>query len=260
MKRIVPLLMLAAFAFAVLLVGLPASSAYAFDPPWPAGLPWPTTVPWPSASPLTIGVPWSPSAQAFPVYVATPVPPAVTFPLAGPSPVPPVVVSGSVLPPFVRPSSDIAASSVAPPIQNIPGGSTIATAYVAGDTWRTLGVGGVAWYRIGASGEHMDVWLDASPQNGVSMSIFAPNGGDHPIGQGTSYNADPTRLFWAGGHWNGDGYWYARITNNSPVSVLYRVTSSQQDISNRSCWSYWEHIGSAPVYWTECNRSATNGN
>jgi hypothetical protein len=102
----------------------------------------------------------------------------------------------------------------------------------------------------------MDVWLDATPHTGVSMAIFAPNGGDHPIGHGTPFNADPTRLLWSGGHWDGDGYWYALIVNSNPVPVQYRVTSSQQDISNRSCFSYWENYAtsSVPVYWTECNR------
>ena len=267
MKRIIPLIMLAVFVVVVLFTSLPASPAYAFDPPWPAGLPWPTTVPWPTANPLTIGVPWSPSAQSFPVYVTTPVPPAVTLPVPRPLPIPPVIVSGGApqpaIPPVVvsagvpqpaiPPSSNSVAPSIAPPMLD-SGGSTKASAYVAGDNWRSLSAGASAWYRIGTSGEHMDVWLDASPHTGVSMAIFAPDGGDRPIGQGSPFNADPTRLFWSGGHWSGDGFWYARISNDSPVSVLYRVTSSQQDISNRSCFSYWEHIRTALVYWTECNR------
>ena len=276
MKRIIPFIVFAVFALIISLAGLPASPAYAFDPPWPGGIPWPTTVAWPTASPLTIGVPWSPPSQSFPVYVATPVPPApalqVTGPLplpsvapavpvAGALPLPPVVGSGSgPLPPIASSSnvapSSVAPSSVAPSLPDSSGGSTQATAYLAGDTWRTLGAGGVVWYRVGASGEHMDVWLDATPHAGVSMAIFAPNGGDHPIGQGTPFNADPTRLLWSGGHWDGGGYWYARITNSNPVSVQYRVTSSQQDIGNRSCFSYWEYLVNSPnpVYWTECNR------
>ena len=252
MKRIVPLVALAAFAATALFGGLTASPAYAFDPPWPGGIPWPTTVPWPTASPLTIGVPWSPPIQSYPAYVTTPVPPVVALPVAGSIPLPPVVVAGSVPSPANPSASYPAASSVAPPMPDAPGGSTQETAYIAGDTWRTLGGGGVVWYRVGASGEHMDVWLDASPHIGVSMSIFAPNGGVEPIGRGTPFNADPTRLLWSGGHWSGSGYWYARITNSSPVSVQYRVTSSQQDISNKTCWSYWEYIGTMPVYWTKC--------
>jgi hypothetical protein len=63
MRKTVPLIVLAAFAVLVLLSGLTASPAYAFDPPWPSGIPWPTTVPWPTANPLTIGVPWSPPTQ-----------------------------------------------------------------------------------------------------------------------------------------------------------------------------------------------------
>ena len=255
MKKIVPLVVLAALAFIVLLLGdLTASPVYAFDPPWPGGIPWPTTVPWPTANPLTIGVPWSPPGQSLPVYAATPLPAANVLPAAEPSPLPPVNLANNVPLPPLSAASNSPVYGVAPTLPDSSGGATQATAYLADNTWRTLSAGGVVWYRVGASGEHMEVWLDATPHSGVSMAIFAPNGGDHPIGQGTPFNADPTRLVWSGGHWSGGGYWYARITNSNPTSVQYRVSSSEQDISNKSCFSYWETIGTSPVYWTECNR------
>ena len=280
MKRIVPLFVLAVLVVIGLLAGMPASSAYAFDPPWPAGIPWPTTVPWPTASPLQIGVPWSPSIPTYPVYVvpAAPLPAAPVVP--APAVLPPVVVSSGVpaatpLPPIVVPSDvsvplpPVIAPSynpapvipvsgnpvpviAAPPVVDASGGSTRDSALVPGDTWRALGAGASVWYRIGASGDHMDVWLDATPHSGVGMAIYAPNGSDQPIGRGTPYNADPTRLVWSGGHWTGGGYWYALITNSNPMAIQYRITSSQQNISNKSCWSYWEYIGSSPVYWTKC--------
>ncbi len=270
MKRIVPQFVLAALAVTVLLAGKPASSAYAFDPPWPAGIPWPTTVPWPTASPLKLGVPWSPSYQTYPVYVVTPVPSAAAPVVAAPLPLPPVVVSSSVpapsplppvvvssglaapLPPVIPPSNNPAPANGVTSDANSLGGSTRDSALVPGDTWRSLDAGANVWYRIGSSGDHMDVWLDATPRTGVGMTIYAPNGSDQPVGRGTPHNADPTRLVWSGGHWSGDGYWYALITNSNPISIQYRVTSTQQDITNKTCWSYWEYIGSNPVYWTKC--------
>jgi hypothetical protein len=278
MKRIVPPFVLAALAVLVLLAGMPASSAYAFDPPWPAGIPWPTTVPWPTASPLTIGVPWSPAIQSYPVYVApaaplpsvpvvpapavlppvvvssgvpvaTPLPPVVVSSF-GSAPLPPVVVPSNNSAPIVPVSGNPAPANVAPPATDFSGGSSRASALPPGDAWHTLGAGASLWYRIGTSGNHIDVWLEATPLGGVGMLIYAPNGSDVPIGRGTLSKDD--RLGWSGGHWSGEGYWYALVTNGNPMSIQYRITSSQQDISNKSCWSYWEYIGSTPVYWTKC--------
>jgi hypothetical protein len=272
MKRIVPLFVLAVFVITVLLVGLPASSAHAFDPPWPAGIPWPTTVPWPTANPLKLGVPWSPSYQSYPVYVATPVPlpaapvaaalsplPSVVVSSGVPasSPLPPVVVSSGFpapLPPVIPSSNNFVPANVATSDTNSDGGSTRYSALIPGDTWRALSAGASVWYRIGASGEHMDVRLNASPLSGVSMVIYAPNGSDQPIGRGTLDNADSSRLIWSGGHWNGDGSWYALVTNSNPIPVQYRITSTHQDISNKTCRSYWENLpnGLTNVYWTVC--------
>ena len=99
----------------------------------------------------------------------------------------------------------------------------------------------------------MDVWLDANPLGGVSMAIYAPNGSDTPIGRGTPDNSNPPRLVWSGGHWQGEDNWYALITNSNPVPVQYRIQSTARDISNKTCFSYWEYIGTALVYWTKCD-------
>ena len=212
MKRIVPLFVLAAFVVTLLFIGMPVSSAYAFDPPWPGGIPWPTTVPWPTANPLKLGVPWSPSYQSYPVSVATPVPPPAAPVIAASSPLPPVVVSSSVpapsplppvvvssdfsapLPPVSQPSNNPVPANVATSDTNSSSGSTRDSALIPGDTWRTLGAGANVWYRIGSSGEHMDVWLDATPHTNVGMTIYAPNGSDQPVGRGTPFNCRPNAL------------------------------------------------------------------
>ena len=286
-KPIVHLLALAGLACVLLLAAMPTSSAYAFEPPWPAGIPWPTTVPWPTANPLQIGVPWSPSQQTYPVYVPTPVPPVPQpYFVSAPTPLPPFVqqqpiysaptplpplapqsITPTPLPP-INWSSNYVAPTPLPPVSSqsdpsnppsviIPpapvtfGGTTRSSALEPSDSFRTLNAGASVWYRIGTSGTHIDVWLEANPLGGVSMAIYAPNGSDAPIGRGTPDNSQ--RLVWSGGHWEGEGNWYALIANSNPVSVQYRIQSSARDISNKSCYSYWEYIGTSLVYWTKCN-------
>jgi hypothetical protein len=270
-NTIVHLLALVGLAFVLLLAVMPTSSAYAFEPPWPAGIPWPTTVPWPTANPLQIGVPWSPSQQTYPVYIPTPVPPVVQQPIySAPAPLPPVAPQASAptpLPPVMLPSY-YAAPTPLPPIssQSYPSnpppavippapvtysGSTRSDALEPSDSFRTLNAGASVWYRIGTSGTHIDVWLEANPLGGVSMAIYAPNGSNQPIGRGTPDNSG--RLVWSGGHWEGEGNWYAQITNSNPVAVQYRIQTSGRDVSNKSCYSYWEYIGTNRVYWTSCN-------
>jgi hypothetical protein len=60
------------------------------------------------------------------------------------------------------------------------------------------------------------------------------------------------RLVWAGGHWQSDGDWVARVTNTNPTAVQYKLTTTAKDMSNKSCYSYWEYINGSPYYWTEC--------
>ncbi len=251
MKRILQVAIYAALA--LLFVGISASSAVADEPPWPAGIPWPTTMPWPTASPLKLGVPWSPSQQTYPVYAPAPAPVQPYF-VPAPTPLPPVVQPSSYsapLPPVILPSNNPAPVS-APPAASYSSGSAPYDALEPTNSWRTLGAGSSVWYKIGTDGVHMDVWLESSPHSGVAMAVYAPNNFDRPVGRGTPDKADPTRLLWSGGHWSGEGNWYALITNSNPMSIQYKIGRTQMDISNKSCYSYWEYIGTNLVYWTKC--------
>jgi hypothetical protein len=120
-----------------------------------------------------------------------------------------------------------------------------------GDAWQTLGAGAQVWYKIGNGGVHIDVLLQAQPLDGVTMDVFAPTQLGQPIGRGTYQNA-LGGLVWAGGHWSSEGDWLARINNSNQMPVQYKLSSNVKDISNKTCHSYWEHIGTAPVYWTIC--------
>lgn len=124
---------------------------------------------------------------------------------------------------------------------------------IPADTWRTLGAGARVWYIVGSGGVHMDVFLQAKPLDGVTMEVYAPDQLDQPIGHGT-YQAASGALVWAGGHWSSEGDWLARVVNGSSISVQYKLTSSAKNISNKSCYSYWEYIGDQRVYWTECQK------
>jgi hypothetical protein len=119
------------------------------------------------------------------------------------------------------------------------------------DAWRTLGAGARIWYKVGSGGEHIDVFLEGKPLDGLSLEVYAPGQLDQPIGHGT-LQAATNRLVWAGGHWQSAGDWLGRVTNSNPVSVQYKLVSSGQNISNKSCYSYWESLGNSSVYWTKC--------
>jgi hypothetical protein len=206
-------------------IALPATPAAASDPPLPDGLPFPVGMPWPSAQPLKVGVPWSPTQSNSA--------PSRSVTIVAPANVP------------------VAPSFTAPIAQN---GISRASALEPTNTWQLLGAGASVWYHIGTNGVHMDVWLDANPASGVKMAIFAPNGSDKPIGNGTPYKSDPTRLSWSGGHWQARGNWYALITNGNPFPIQYKIERAQREIGEKSCYSYWEYIGANLVYWTECER------
>jgi hypothetical protein len=114
--------------------------------------------------------------------------------------------------------------------------------------------GASLWFKIGTGGERMEVFLDSDPSDGVSLSIFGPGNTSDPIGHGT-VQKNSQRLQWAGGHWNGEGVWYARITNNNSTTARFTFTSSSQAIGNKSCYSYWENYPTGQrVYWTECQK------
>jgi hypothetical protein len=119
------------------------------------------------------------------------------------------------------------------------------------DAWQTINPGASAWHKIGSGGFHISVFLDAKPLDGINMDIFAPGQLEQPIGRGTLQSATG-QLVWAGGHWQSEGDWLARVTNRTLTAVQYKLSSSTKDISNKSCYSYWEYIGNQPYYWTEC--------
>ena len=259
-KRLVQL----ATLLALLLLGATAHSVIAYDPPtWPQGLPWgmPTVMPWPTARPLSVGETWSPPVPGNSVAPGAVIPPSIV-PQPVVSPVP-LVISPVIhsVPPVVNPipvvivpqptAAPIAQDILAPIIS---GGSSPANPINPTGSWQLLESGANVWYRIGTGGVQMQVFLDTDPpNNNVTLSIYAPGQLNKPIGKGTPYTLDRTRLVWNGGHWNSNGDWLAVITNYNPMAVRYKITSSAQDISNKTCHSYWEKIGNNPVYWTICD-------
>jgi hypothetical protein len=120
------------------------------------------------------------------------------------------------------------------------------------DAWRTIDPGAHVWYRIGRGGFHISAFLDAKPLDGISMDIYAPGQLEQSIGRGTLQKATGL-LVWSGGHWQSEGDWLARVSNSNPTSIQYKLTSTAKDMSNKSCYSYWEDINGQPYYWTECS-------
>ncbi len=130
-------------------------------------------------------------------------------------------------------------------------GANPASPLVPINGWQTLSAGSSVWYVIGDGGVHMDVAMQAKPLDGVTFEVYAPAQLDQPIGHGT-YQTQTDSLVWAGGQWQANGNWLARILNRNPMAVQYKFTSSAKDIHNKSCRSYWETLGGSPVYWTVC--------
>jgi hypothetical protein len=148
----------------------------------------------------------------------------------------------------VRPPAPPVASPTPPATY---GGDSPSDPLTPADSWQTLGAGARVWYIIGSGGVHMDVFLEAKPLDGITMEVYAPGQLDQPIGHGT-FQAASGSLVWAGGHWQSEGDWFARVINGNSFSVQYKLTSSAKNISGKSCYSYWENIGDARVYWTKC--------
>ncbi len=174
-----------------------------------------------------------------------------TTPTATPSPTPTRVFAAATPASKQASQQTVATITIAAPqaAAPSPSGDSPLNAIVAGDTWRNIGSGASVWYKIGKAGDHMEVFLEASPLQGVSMQVFAPGNLDRPIGQGS---LERGRLVWAGGKWNSSSDWLARVTNNNPGTVSYRLTSSTREIGACDSWSYWEWIGKNLVYWTAC--------
>ena len=211
--------------------------------------------PWPTAHPLDIGTPW-----VIVTFTPTATPTATVAP---PTSVSPRSISRSrrkapsratATPlPTTTPLPSVASAPIATTVIASAGrGDSPASALAPNDTWQNLDAGASVWYRIGSGGAHMDVWLDARPPSGMNMAIYAPYELNRPIGRGTPNKSDPTRLNWSGGYWRADGDWYALVTNGNSFPVQYRITSTQTGIGKKSCYSYWEYIGSNYVYWTVC--------
>ncbi len=285
MRRIFPSALLTLVVLTLVLMELSVAPVFASDPP--PGLPWGKGTPWPTAMPLRVGVPFSVNGnppvvrQVQPLAIATKVRPA---PLVVPAPVvptpvpPPPVVAAPVVPTPVPPPPVVAAPVVpiaapppapvvvptavppAPVASATNSGSDISNALEPGDTMRTLGSGASVWFRVGSAasaGVHMDVWLDISTDSNVDLAVYAPNQLDNlsgpPAGRGTPFQNNRRRLHWTGGGSNAVyGIWYARITNNNPYSIDYKLTTENAAIAPKSCTSYWEWIGPNLVWWSAC--------
>ena len=237
-QRVAQVLVLSTLTVALLLVS--ASSVIASDPTGSPGIPWPTTMIWPTARPLKVGEVWSPGIGVLPT--ATPIPAIVLAPKPAPLSAPVIVL----------PNPSPMPVNVPAPAPSFSGGTDPSNPLNPTGVWQTLNAGTSVWYRIGSNGVHMDVWLDAVPHSNISMAIYAPYQWHKPIGYGTPFAKDPSRLVWSGGHWDANGDWLAKISNNNPMAIRYLLSSSARDISNKSCSSYWEYIGPNLVYWTHC--------
>ncbi len=223
------------FGFALMWLALSAVPAFADGPATaPAGLPFPLGQPWPAAHPLSIGERFSPSLPAQSFVPVNPQPQVVPTPTQVPVPSKPVA-------PPPAPAANV--SAVSDPMRSLE----------PSNTWQVIDPGSATWHKIGFGGVHMDVVLEVDPAGSLTMDVFPPGDFNRAIGQGTPNKGDTSRLVWAGGHWRAQGDWMARITNNTSVAVRYKLTSSANDVSNKSCYGYWEWIGADHVWWTVCN-------
>lgn len=237
------------FALVVLALGLVllmVATAGAAEPR-EQGVPWLTQTPWPTPRVLQVGERFSLATGviALPTLPSAPAPRALAVPHNLPAPAP-RMPAPTLLPVAPVPAQPPVAAALA------RDGATPERALVADGAARTLAAGASVWYLVGHGGQHIDVFLDAQPLSGMSFAVFAPGNLSNPIGQGT-LQPSSGRLVWAGGHWRSQGDWFARVTNHNSMTVQYRVTTSARDISNKSCYSYWEYYQTgAYVYWTEC--------
>ncbi len=235
--------------------------------PVPGGLPWNMQTPWPTARPLKPGEAFAPGALPAPTLTPTSVPPvapaarslAAPAIVVVPSPAPVVVAPVMAAPPALpapasvpAPAPSVVAIKPVAPAPTGNGESPLSPLNTDGN-WRALNGGASVWHRVGKGGQRMEVTLEASILNAVSLDVFAPGDYQRPIGRGTE-SKNTSALLWGGGHWRSSGDWLARVTNASGATIQYRLTSSASNIGDRSCFGYWEYIGTAPVYWMECNR------
>jgi len=160
-----------------------------------------------------------------------------------------------ILPPTPTPSA-VALVSNAPAF--VPRGGSPLDAMDVKDEWHDLAPGAVHWYKIdNGNNLLLDVWLDSKPSGGVTLAAFSPeqtNGlsvATPPKGRAAPVKTEPSHdIFWLGS--SARGVWYFLVTNTNPFPVQYMI-GDKQSTFDRNCWSYWEYIGSTPVYWTKCS-------
>ena len=180
-----------------------------------------------------------------PTVTRTPLKPTIT-PTALPTPTATVTLK-----PTARVIRSIAPTVVPQVALPVASGADPSNPMLPADAWRILGASAHVWYKIGDGGVHMDVALQAKPLDGLSFEVYAPHELGQSVGHGT-LQSQTASLVWAGGHWQADGSWLARITNSNLTAAQYKFTSVVKDVSNKSCQSYWEYIGANRVYWTVC--------
>ena len=138
------------------------------------------------------------------------------------------------------------------------GGDSPAHALELSPDFQMINPGGQVWYKIGADGSHMDVWMTTYGQPGLGFAVYAPNQDlsapeTQPKGVGTYPNNDPNTLRWSGGSFTQKGTWFALVTNTSSRPLSYKLESNQSKVE-KNCHSYWEWLPTGLyVYWTACN-------
>ncbi len=151
-------------------------------------------------------------------------------------------------------------AAVAKPVAEttVRGGDSPADALEVPEGSQMINPGGQIWYKIGADGSHMDVWMTTYGHPGLGFNIYAPNQNLsapdlEPKGVGTYPNNDPNTLRWSGGSWRQMGTWYASVYNNSSTATSFKLETNQSKV-NKNCDSYWETLPTGQyVYWTACH-------
>ncbi len=173
-------------------------------------------------------------------------------PAPNPTATPTKVVIVSAAPASLRRSSQPASASASPqPAAPAPSGDSPSNAMTPGDAWRTISPGASVWFKVGNGGEKIDVFLDASPLQGMSFDVFEPSNQNRPIGRGSFQNSSGM-LVWSGGQVNSHGDWMARVTNGNSAPAQYKLSTTAREIARCNTYSYWEYIGPNLVYWTAC--------
>jgi hypothetical protein len=157
-------------------------------------------------------------------------------------------------------STPVVAALAKPAVEKIArGGDSPANALEIPEDFQMINPGGRIWYKIGADGSHMDIWMTTYGHPGLGFNVYAPNQTDiqspdtQPKGVGTYPNNDPNTLRWSGGSWRQIGTWYALVYNNSSTAASFKLGSNQSKV-NKNCHSYWEWLPTGLyVYWTACD-------